>query len=108
VNRTRPLSAVFSKDHPEHLITRGPYRFIRNPFYSSYLSASLGGTIASAQPWLLLSVLIMAVIYYVAAIKEERKFEASFLAAEYMEYKVRTGMFIPHLRLSRLHHRNGQ
>src|SRR5882724_7603629 len=64
VNRAKPLSAVFSKDHPEHLITRGPYRFIRNPFYSSYLSASLGGTIASAQPWLLLSVLIMAVIYY--------------------------------------------
>src|SRR5689334_9556331 len=36
-NKNRPLSAAFSPDIPAHLVDRGPYRFVRHPFYASYL-----------------------------------------------------------------------
>ena len=97
VNRKKPLSTAFSLDQPEHITRRGPYRFVRHPFYSSYLLAWISGAIGSAQAWLWLTVLAMVVIYYLAARMEEQKFMASSLAEEYTQYRYRTGMFIPRL-----------
>lgn len=97
VNRKGPLSVAFSTDKPGHLVTRGPYRFVRHPFYVSYSLAWIAGIIASARPWLLLSLLVMGAIYYRAATFEERKFASGELAAAYENYRRRTGMFIPRL-----------
>ena len=36
VTRDRRLSVAFSADKPHHLLKRGPYRFVRHPFYASY------------------------------------------------------------------------
>src|ERR1700688_3872483 len=33
INAPKPLSAVFSRDLPVHLVTQGPYRLVRHPFY---------------------------------------------------------------------------
>lgn len=96
-NRQKPLSLAFNSDQPEHLTAHGPYRWVRHPFYSSYLAAWLAGATASGQWWLLLSVAIMTAIYYFAARMEERKFLSSPLAAEYQKYRAQTGMFFPRL-----------
>lgn len=97
VNRAQPFSLAFSKDRPERLMSRGPYRYVRHPFYASYSLGWLAGIAASAQPWLWLSLLVMGAIYYHAAVTEERKFAASELATAYRDYRRRTGMFIPRL-----------
>ncbi|HYZ85306.1 MAG TPA: isoprenylcysteine carboxylmethyltransferase family protein [Bryobacteraceae bacterium] len=96
-NRRRPLSAVFSPDTPEHLVTSGPYAYVRHPLYTSYLLAWLAGVIASGEPWLLVTFVAMALIYRRAVQQEEGKFEASQLSAAYQAYRARTGAFLPRL-----------
>lgn len=99
-NRTRPLSFAFSEDEPRHLVSSGPYRWIRHPFYSAYLLAWLAAPVATLQPLLLVPLLVMAAIYVSAARIEERKFEGSALAAAYARYRATTGMFWPRPRAS--------
>lgn len=94
-NRRLPLSAAFSPDLPKHLNESGPYRFIRHPFYCSYLLTWIGGVVASGQLWLLVTVAIMLIIYIRAANEEEEKFSKSPLASEYNSYRSRTGQLMP-------------
>lgn len=97
VNRAKPLSAVFSPDLPKHFVSHGPYTWIRHPFYTSYLLASLGGVAATGHLWLSFTVLVMITIYYKAAVLEERKFFQTPLASLYAAYQSRTGLFAPSL-----------
>ena len=90
-NRNRRLSAAFSPDLPEHLIQAGPYRYVRHPFYSSYLLAWSAGVIASGQLWVWITVAVMVAIYVGATVHEERKFLSSSLAEAYTAYRGRTG-----------------
>jgi protein-S-isoprenylcysteine O-methyltransferase Ste14 len=94
-NSSARLSAAFSPDVPVHLVDSGPYRFIRHPFYCSYVVAWSAGTIATARWWLLPTVAIMAIIYWKAANSEEEKFSRSPLAAEYQKYRERTAWLVP-------------
>lgn len=96
-NRARPLTLAFTDDTPEHLVVRGPYRYIRHPFYAAYLSAWLAGAFTAHEPALLLSVLVMGTLYAQAANIEERKFARSPLAAAYAAYRRHTGAFCPRL-----------
>jgi protein-S-isoprenylcysteine O-methyltransferase Ste14 len=94
-NRNTPLSAAFSPDSPQHLMQEGPYRFVRHPFYCSYLLMWCAGIFASAQWWLALTTAVMLGIYFRAAAVEERKFSNSSLADAYSAYRRRTGMLAP-------------
>jgi len=94
-NSSARLSAAFSPDVPVHLVESGPYRFMRHPFYCSYLLAWLAGTIATARWWLLPTVAVMVIIYWKAARGEEEKFSRSSLAAEYQKYRERTACLLP-------------
>ena len=94
-NLRRPLSAVFSPDTPEHLIQDGPYRFIRHPFYCSYLLTWMAGALATQQAWLLATVAVMFFAYLRAAKVEEEKFQHSSFAQSYEAYRARTGLFVP-------------
>ncbi len=46
-NRRQPLSAIFSPDVPVHLMTAGPYRMVRHPFYCAYLLVWFAGLVAT-------------------------------------------------------------
>ncbi len=94
-SREGGLHFAFDKDHPVSLVTRGPYRFVRHPFYTSYLIFWTGLAIATWTVWALPVVVAMAAIYTIAARDEERKFASSPMAAEYAHYRSRTGMFWP-------------
>jgi protein-S-isoprenylcysteine O-methyltransferase Ste14 len=82
---------------PESLTTAGPYRLIRHPIYSSYLLAWCSGVVVAAQPWLLLTVVCMAIFYLRAASQEEKTILGSALGTPYRDYRLRTGMFLPNL-----------
>ena len=94
-NRRQPLSAIFSPDRPAHLMTKGPYRVIRHPFYCAYLLVWLAGLVATANSWLAVTVVAMSALYFRAARFEERKFLDSALARHYRSYQARTGQLIP-------------
>lgn len=93
--RGRFFSWIFSPDTPAFLCTAGPYSYVRNPFYTSYLLTMASAVVILPTIWRAL-VLGGLVMYFVWAARfEERKFEASDLAGEYARYKQRTGRFLP-------------
>lgn len=94
-SRKARLHAAFDDVHPHSIVTGGPYRYLRHPFYTSYLIFWSGWAIAAWSAWTLLPVAIFAVIYVAAARAEEKKFSNTPLAQEYEAYKKRTGFFWP-------------
>jgi protein-S-isoprenylcysteine O-methyltransferase Ste14 len=89
------FSWIFSSDTPMFLCTAGPYAYVRNPFYTSYL-LTMASTVAIVPTALRALVWSGMVIYFMrAALYEEKKFARSALAAEYARYKQRTGRFLP-------------
>jgi protein-S-isoprenylcysteine O-methyltransferase Ste14 len=92
--RTRPQVA-FSTAAPARLVTSGPYRWVRHPFYSAYLLAWAAGAAVTAAPMLAVCVCVMGMVYWSAARREEAAILASSLREEYAAYSRRTGMFLP-------------
>ena len=93
--RVQPLTLAFALDAPAYVQVRGPYAYVRHPFYSSYVMFWLATAVAERNllGWTIL--LVMTVSYSKAAKREERKFASSSLAATYNDYRGRTGMLIP-------------
>lgn len=96
-SREARLKLAFDPGHPHSVVRGGPYRFVRHPFYTSYLLFWLGWAIATWSPWSVLSLALMCAIYVLAARGEERKFANSPMAADYAAYRRTTGMFWPRL-----------
>jgi protein-S-isoprenylcysteine O-methyltransferase Ste14 len=83
---------------PEMVCEQGPYRYVRHPFYMSYMIAFLG--MVSAFPGSVtetLCLLNIGLLVYIA-FDDERVLARSRLAADYAAYKIRAGMFLPRLR----------
>ena len=97
-SREARLRLAFDEENPDSLVTEGPYRYLRHPFYTSYLIFWVGWAIAVWSPWAALPLLAIVVIYVTAARDEERKFEKTALAGDYHAYKQRTGFLWPRLR----------
>ena len=93
--RNASLLAVFTDKNPGSLVTSGPYRYIRHPFYSSYLLFWLGWAIATANLLSLVLFAIMFLIYWRAAAQEEEKFAHTPMADEYASFKSGRTRFIP-------------
>lgn len=93
--RSAQLTLAFSRDLPNALIDRGPYRYVRHPFYTSYTLYWLAGSLATLTWWVAAPSIMASIFYVVAARSEERKFAASRLAGAYADYRSRTGMFLP-------------
>lgn len=93
----KQLTAAFSADAPLALVTRGPFRYVRNPFYLAYIIAHAIPLFATRSPWALPGLLVMSAIYVRAALLEERKFLRSDLAPAWRAYQRRTGRFLPRL-----------
>lgn len=96
--RSMQLSAAFSAELPQQLITQGPNRLVRNPFYLAYLPAHAVPWAASQSLAAVPGLLLMGAIYHRAALQEERKFMASPLAQEWSRYRQRTGRLLPRWR----------
>lgn len=89
------FTAAFDTDKPQFLVRAGPYRFVRHPFYVSYVTFWVGSSLGGNSPALWLICLVLIGSYIVAALLEEKKFKASELAVEYRHYTKTTGFFFP-------------
>jgi protein-S-isoprenylcysteine O-methyltransferase Ste14 len=85
-------TVVTRREHT--LVTRGPYRFVRHPFYDAAALFVLGISLLAAN-WLFFVLGAAAVGLLVLRTRTE---EANLLArfgASYQEYLDRTGRFLP-------------
>lgn len=96
-SRRAKLRFAFDPTHPHGLVDSGPYRFVRHPFYVSYLLFWIGWSVAVWSPWVIVIPIVFLGLYFAAARMEERNFAASPLASEYDAYKRRVGFFVPRL-----------
>jgi protein-S-isoprenylcysteine O-methyltransferase Ste14 len=91
----RKLAACGQGCVSPEVVTAGPYRIIRHPFYTAYNLIWTAGFVATVWWPLALAAVVMAVRYERAAREEEVGFAAGALAAEYAAYKRRTGKYLP-------------
>lgn len=84
-------------DAPEQLVTWGPYRWVRHPFYTAFLLALAAAAILCPHP-ATLSVLAYGVVALnLTAAREERRLSASAFGSAYAGYMRSTGRFWPRL-----------
>lgn len=78
------------------LVTHGPYRWVRHPFYVTAALLMASVTVLTAN-WLIgLSSLVVLTLLAVRTPNEERKLIERF-GDEYRNYMVKTGRFIPRI-----------
>jgi len=76
----------------KHLMTKGPYRFSRNPMLSGTYLYYIGIVVA-LWTWCALAILLVVVMLMMFQVRsEEKRLEEDF-GEEYLEYKKRTGRF---------------
>jgi len=94
-SRQAQLRFAFDPSGPHSLLQDGPYRHIRHPFYSSYLLFWAGWAVATWSPLALPSMAAFVAIYISAARGEERRFAATNMSQDYLDYRRRAGLFWP-------------
>lgn len=93
--RATRLTLAYDDDRPTFLVSTGPYRYIRHPFYTSYILFWMGCTIALRDLYLGVLTTIIFILYYVAAYREEAKFKSSALRDAYEDYRLNAGFLWP-------------
>ena len=83
-------------DHPEHLVTEGPYAVVRHPFYTSYIVGTVGCVMAAPHAGTLVMLMVVVARLDATARREERRFLASEeFGARYARYVRASGRFFP-------------
>jgi protein-S-isoprenylcysteine O-methyltransferase Ste14 len=93
----RRFSYIGNTDTPEFICTDGPYRWIRHPFYSSYLITLVSVALLFPNAITIIGTIAGILGFTRSAKFEEAKFDNSPLAAEYHAYMKRSGRFLPGL-----------
>ena len=91
------IRVAYSIEGPEMVLMRGPYAYVRHPFYASYIAFWLA-TALIAGPWQWPPAMILIFWYIKIARAEESRFRLSDLSNLYAVYRDRTGMILPRLR----------
>ena len=78
------------------LVTRGPYRWVRHPFYDAALLMVLGNSLAAANWFLFAAGTVTFILMAARSRIEERKLLDRF-GEPYRVYRERTGRFLPRL-----------
>lgn len=102
VTRTHRFALAFTPSSPTMVLVAGPYRWVRHPFYTSYLLYWIAGVCATDASWIIVSVLMMGTLYWRAAVQEESEFLQGDQAEVYRGYMDRAGRFFPAFSRRRL------
>ena len=87
-------TVVTRREHT--LVTSGPYRWIRHPFYDSVALCILANSLVAANWFLFLSGSVLLVLIIIRTRTEEEKLLARF-GDSYRAYTDRTGRFLPRI-----------
>jgi protein-S-isoprenylcysteine O-methyltransferase Ste14 len=95
-NLGKNLTDTVSTRQEATLVTSGPYRFVRHPFYVTAALLFLGASLLSAN-WLIFAGGFAAMLFLmIRTPREEQKLIDKF-GEEYRAYMARTGRFLPRL-----------
>ncbi len=83
---------------PRQIVTFGPYRFVRHPFYVSFILLTIGAALATRDMITMAAFPLGLLSLDWTVRNEETKLLASPLGEEYGAYRARTGRFFPRLR----------
>lgn len=97
-SREAGLHPVFDTCGSRRVVTSGPYRYARHPFYLSYILFWTGWAVAVWDGAALAPLAIVTTVYVAAARVEERQLASTPLAREYRGYREQAGFFWPNLR----------
>ena len=87
-------TVVTRKEHT--LVTTGPYRWVRHPFYTSAGLLVLASSLIAANCFFLVAGCLMFLLLLIRTRKEEENLIARF-GDDYRKYMERTGRFVPRL-----------
>ncbi len=93
-HRSRP-ALWHQNEPPESIVTYGAYRYIRHPFYTSFLLALLGALLFAPHPGTVFTFLYGLFILNFTASKEEKFLSESNFGDQYRDYLKRSGRFLP-------------
>lgn len=93
--RSAALGLAFTGEKGKRLIAEGPYRWVRHPFYASYMLFWISGAVAARDPLLLTALLVMSFFYVAAIRREEQELLSSDEVPGYASYRARTGCLLP-------------
>jgi protein-S-isoprenylcysteine O-methyltransferase Ste14 len=98
----RAYLAVEGVTTDHHLVSDGPYRYVRHPVYTSLMSIALG-TALVFRSYLLLGVAALSIASHLwwAAAEEKLLGSDDGLGHAYVAYASRTGRFLPRMRRAR-------
>ena len=88
-------TVVTRREHT--LVTRGPYRFVRHPFYATTALALVANALTTANWFIALAGAGALALMVLRTTTEEAKLVERF-GDDYRRYMARTGRFFPHLR----------
>jgi protein-S-isoprenylcysteine O-methyltransferase Ste14 len=91
-------TVVTRRDHT--LVTRGPYRWVRHPFYDSAALFMLGISLLAANWFLLVTSSLLFSLLVIRTRIEEQKLLERF-GDSYRAYVARTGRFLPRIGAAR-------
>jgi protein-S-isoprenylcysteine O-methyltransferase Ste14 len=91
-------TVVTRREHT--LVTHGPYRWVRHPFYDSAALLALAVSLIAANWFLFVTGVVLVCLFIVRTQSEEENLVARF-GDSYRAYMKRTGRFVPRIRTNR-------
>ncbi len=90
-----------------HLVTIGPYRWVRHPMYTVLFIFFIGLSLVSAT-WLIVVLVVASILELYRRISIEEQMMEEQFGEEYRSYKVRTGRLLTRLRQQSLDETQGK
>ncbi len=97
INTAKSLNFAFGNFNGQ-IITSGPFRFVRHPFYVSYFFIWLTSTLLFNSVILWITLLYLVAFYVSSAKSEEKAILSSRQACEYQAYCQQVNMFLPRIK----------
>lgn len=78
----------------EHLVTRGPYSFTRNPIYLGYALVTVGIGLIAGSIWFLIAAPLLGLLIHLLAIRGEERHLTDMFGKRYRDYARRVRRWI--------------
>ena len=89
-------SAQLQLKKSHHLVTTGPYVYVRHPLYMGMLGWSVALALLTAN-WIFVAVCALSIVGVVGRVPKEEQMMIEAFGEEYETYMQRTGRFFPKL-----------